>query len=198
MSYSTPAKKRGGVETVSHTHFIFPVLKNSEILQCLDELGIEVCKTELAEPQRHREKVRKIFWQLLEHCAGVTEEEIEKRAPSNIDRFVSKEEAELHENFVDVLFFQELRKLMKTCGVVDFSWKDLLVPTSKRLRCQLSATINMAKFREEQLKIYAELNEPRHQLLVTLEELHGENEQLQEQLNMTMADSDKKWMSTMC
>ena len=193
MSYSTPAKKRGGgVETVSHTHFIFPVLKIGEILQCLEELGIEVCKAELAEPQRHREKVRKIFWQLLEHCSGVTEEEIEKRAPTNLDRFVSKEEAELHENFVDVLFFQELRKLMKTCGILDFSWKDLLVPTSKRLRCQLSATINMAKFREEQLKIYAELNEPRHQLLVTLEELHGEHEQLQEQLNSAMADSDKK------
>ena len=193
MSYATPAKKRGGgVETVSHTNFIFPVLKNAEILQCLDELGIEVCKTELAEPQRHREKVRKIFWQLLEHCSGVTEDDIEKRCPEELDRFVSPEEAELHENFVDVLFFQEMRKLMKTCGIVDFSWKDLYVPTSKRLRCQLSATINMAKFREEQLKIYAELNEPRHQLLVTLEELHGENEQLQEQLNMALTESDKK------
>ena len=76
MSYSTPAK-RGGVETVSHTHFIFPVLKSTEILQCLDELGIDVCKAELTEPQRHREKIRKIFWQLLEHCTGITEEDIE-------------------------------------------------------------------------------------------------------------------------
>mmetsp|Transcript_51113 Transcript_51113/g.105136 ORF Transcript_51113/g.105136 Transcript_51113/m.105136 type:complete len:462 (+) Transcript_51113:70-1455(+) len=193
MSYSTPAKKRGGgVETVSHTHFIFPVLKNAEILQCLDELGIEVCKTELAEPQRHREKIRKIFWQLLEHCCGVTEEDIEKRCPTNLDRFVAPEETELHENFVDMLFFKEMRKMMNTCGIVDFSWKDIHVPTSKRLRCQLSAAINMAKFREEQLKIYAELNEPRHQLLMTLEELHAENAQLQEQLNMVLAESDKK------
>mmetsp|Transcript_6279 Transcript_6279/g.15261 ORF Transcript_6279/g.15261 Transcript_6279/m.15261 type:complete len:462 (-) Transcript_6279:196-1581(-) len=193
MSYTTPAKKRGGgVETVTHTQFIFPVLKNSEILQCLDELGIEVSKSELAEPHRHREKVRKIFWQLLEHCSGVTEDDIEKRCPTNLERFVAPEETELHENFLDVLFFQELRKLMKTCGIVDFSWKDIHAPTSKRLRCQLSATINMAKFREEQLKIYAELNEPRHQLLVALEELHGEQGQLQEQLNLTMAESDKK------
>lgn len=193
MSYTTPAKKRGGVvETVSHTHFIFPVLKNGEVLQCLEELGIEVCKSELAEPQRYREKIRKIFWQLLEHCTGLTEEDIEKRIPKNLDPFVAPEEAELHENFVDVLFFKEMRKLMYTCGIVDFSLKDIHVPTSKRLRCQLSATINMAKFREEQLKIYAELNEPRHQLLVTLEELHEENAQLQEQLNITLADSDKK------
>jgi len=193
MSYTTPAKKRGGgVETVSHTQFIFPVLKNSEILQCLDELGIEVSKSELAEPHRYREKIRKIFWQLLEHCSGVTEDDIEKKCPTNLERFVSKEETELHENFVDVLFFQAMRKLMKTCGILDFSWKDIHVPASKRLRCQLSATINMAKFREEQLKIYAELNEPRHQLLVALEELHGEQTQLQEQLNMAMRESDKK------
>jgi len=177
---------------VSHTHYIFPVLKNAEILQCLDELGIEVCKTELAEPQRHREKVRKIFWQLLEHCCGITEEDIEKRCPKNLDPYVAPEEAELHENFVDILFFKEMRKMMETCGIIDFSLKDIHVPTSKRLRCQLSAAINMAKFREEQLKIYAELNEPRHQLLVTLEELHAENAQLQEQLNIVLAESDQK------
>lgn len=191
--YSTPSKKRGGGnDTVSHTHFIFPVLKNVEILQCLDELGIEVCKTELAEPQRHREKIRKIFWQLLEHCCGITEEDIEKQCPTNLDEFVAPAEAELHDNFVDMLLFKELRKMMGTCGIVDFSWKDIHVPTSKRLRCQLSATINMAKFREEQLKIYAELNEPRHQLLMTLEELHAENGQLQEQLNIVLAESDQK------
>ena len=166
MSYSTPAK-RGGVETVSHTHFIFPVLKSTEILQCLDELGIDVCKAELTEPQRHREKIRKIFWQLLEHCTGITEEDIEKQCPSNLDRFVDPKESELHQNFTDVLFLVEVRKMMNACGVTDFSWKDLHVPTAKRLRCHLSATINMAKFREEQLKIYAELNEPRHQLLIT-------------------------------
>jgi len=192
MSYSTPSKKRGVVETVTNTQFIFPVLKNAEILQCLDELGIEVCKTELAEPQRHREKVRKIFWQLLEHCCGITEDDIEKRCPTNIDQYVAPAEVELHDNFVDMLFFKEMCKMMETCGIVDFSWKDIHVPTLKRLRCQLSAAINMAKFREEQLKIYAELNEPRHQLLVTLEELHAENVQLQEQLNIVLAESDQK------
>ena len=190
--YSTPAKKRGVVETVSHTHFIFPVLKNAEILQCLEELGIDVCKSELAEPQRHREKIRKIFWQLLDHCCGITEEDLERRCPKNLDQFVPQAEAELHDNFIDMLFFREMRKFMNTCGIVDFSWKDLHVPTSKRLRFQLSATINLAKFREEQLKVYAELNEPRAQLLLSLEEIQAENEQLRVCLNETMAESDKK------
>lgn len=49
---------------------------------------------------------------------------------------------------------------METCGFYDFGWKDLICPTPKRFRDQLSAAINMFKFREDQLKIYAELNEP--------------------------------------
>jgi hypothetical protein len=49
---------------------------------------------------------------------------------------------------------------METCGIYDFGWKDLICPTPKRFRDQLSAAINMFKFREDQLKIYAELNEP--------------------------------------
>ena len=49
---------------------------------------------------------------------------------------------------------------MKTCGIHDFGWKDLHFPNTKRFRSQLSAAINMAKFREDQLKLYAELNAP--------------------------------------
>jgi kinetochore protein Nuf2 len=193
--YSTPSKKvLGGVETISNTQFIFPVLKTGEILQCMAELGIDLSKAELSEPQRHKEKLRKVFWQLLDVCRGITEEDLQRRIPTSLERMgVPPAEQELHEdNLVDLLFFQEMRQCMKTCGIVDFSWKDLTYPTAKRFRCQLSATINMAKFREEQLKIYSELNEPRHQLLLTLEELHGENAQLQAQLDQVQAESNMK------
>lgn len=57
-------------------------------------------------------------------------------------------------------FYKSLRKCMKACGIHDFGWKDLHYPTAKRFRSQLSAAINMAKFREDQLKLYAELNAP--------------------------------------
>ena len=66
----------------------------------------------------------------------------------------------LHEDFGDLKFFLALRDLLQTCGYNAFSWRDLYAPTFKRLRLQLSAIINLAKFREEQLKVYAELNEP--------------------------------------
>ena len=45
----------------SPSTYIFPLLKNSDILQCMSELGIEMNKAELAEPIRHKERVRKVF-----------------------------------------------------------------------------------------------------------------------------------------
>jgi kinetochore protein Nuf2 len=170
----------------SHTQFIFPVLKSAEVLQCMTELGIEVSKIELTEPHRHKEKVRKVFWQLLDICCGITEEDLQKESPST-DHLPHPD---IHDDFTDMFFFRELRKCLATCGIYDFSLKDIHIPTAKRFRCQLSAIINMAKFREEQLKVYAELNEPRAQLLLTLEEIHKEHQQLNEQLQEAQAESN--------
>jgi len=97
-----------------------------------------------------------------------------------------------HEDFSDVRFFLELRKLMELCGYYDFGWKDLHSPTAKRFRSQVSAAINLAKFREDQLKLYAELNEPRIELLCALDEANEENSELGEQLTVAQTDSDNK------
>lgn len=166
-------------------------MKNSEILQCLEELNIDMSKTELTEPERFKEKLRKVFWQLLEVCCGVSEEEIKGRLPRTDHLEYAKElhDPEQH-GYVDMLFFQELRQLLKTCGVLDFSWKDLHMPKHKRLRIQLSAIFNLAKFREEQLKVYAELAEPRHEVLGLLEEKHVEHEHLAALLQQAQAASD--------
>jgi hypothetical protein len=67
---------------------------------------------------------------------------------------------ELHQDFGDLQFYTCLRDLFTDAGYDTFSWRDLHAPTPKRLRIQLSAIINMAKFREEQLQMYRELNEP--------------------------------------
>lgn len=139
--------------------YIFPLLKHSDILQCMSELGIEMTKAELAEPNRHKERTRKVFLQLLDICCGLTEDDFQP-SPAMLETAASCPFPQLHEDFSDLKFYRSLRKCMKTCGVHDFGWKDLHAPTAKRFRCQLSAAINMAKFREDQLKLYAELNEP--------------------------------------
>lgn len=60
MDLTTDSKMgRGG------HRFIFPSLRNSEILECLRELGIEMTKTELLEPANNREKLRNVFLKLV-------------------------------------------------------------------------------------------------------------------------------------
>jgi len=94
-------------------------------------------------------------------CSGITETDLEISDDVKT-QIESLRFSELYnaDGFSDIKYFQYLRKCLKTCGVYDFGWKDLHMPNSKRLRQQLSALINLVKFRAEQLQILAELNEP--------------------------------------
>ena len=49
---------------------------------------------------------------------------------------------------------------MEIAGYEHFSMRDLYAPDTKRLKHQLSAIINLAKHRDEQLRFYTELIEP--------------------------------------
>ncbi len=51
-----------------------------------------------------------------------------------------------------MLFAQSCRRLLGVCGVTDFSLLDVFKPDAKRLRRNLSAIINFAKFKEERLE----------------------------------------------
>jgi len=151
-------------------------------------------KSELVEPHRHKDRVRKVLLQMLDVCCGLKEEDFcPKKVFSSNPNVESLAEPELHEeSFSEVKFFKELRRCMEICGLLDFGWKDLHAPTSKRFRWQLSAVINMAKFREDQLKLYSDLNQPRAEYLLALEEVTEENSQLNRQLDATQMDSQNK------
>lgn len=43
----------------------FPILKDKEIIECLTDAGIEVSSNELMEPNRHKDKVKAIFLELV-------------------------------------------------------------------------------------------------------------------------------------
>lgn len=96
-------------------------------------------------------------------CAGKTEEDFER--PLNIPS-ESLSFPEHHDgNFNEWNYFEALQQLMTVCGYYEFSWRDLYHPEPKRLRLQLSAVINLAKYRESQLVTYSELREPVRLLL---------------------------------
>jgi hypothetical protein len=41
--------------------YCFPILKSQEILSCIGEIGVDVTQPELANPIRHKEKLRLIW-----------------------------------------------------------------------------------------------------------------------------------------
>ena len=97
----------------------------------------------------------------LEVCAGKTEKDfvatqallhkvVEQRLPY----------PELHQEWSELRFYTALRDMLENCGYNNFSWRDLYAPTKKRYQTQLSAILNLAKFREEQLELYGALTEP--------------------------------------
>lgn len=60
---------------------------------------------------------------------------------------------ELHEESIPRMnFYRSCARLLAVSGVNDFSMFDLMKPDAKRLRRNLSAIINFAKFREERLE----------------------------------------------
>jgi kinetochore protein Nuf2 len=100
---------------------------------------------------------------------------------------------ELHQEFNELQFYTCLRDLMTMAGYASFSWRDIHCPTPKRLRYQLSAIINLAKYREEQLRVYAELNEPRIALIQALDDVNAENAELQEQEQQVIQESKEQF-----
>ena len=89
---------------------------------------------------------------------GVSREEMQQPVFNAIDCL---QFPELHDNSIpNIMFSKNLSKLMSASGLQDFSLvKDLYKPEATRLRRNLSAIINFAKFREEKLSLFTELQD---------------------------------------
>ena len=90
---------------------------------------------------------------------------------------------ELHDSSIpNIVFSKNLGKLMTASGLQDFSLvKDLYKPESARLRRNLSAIINFAKFREEKLSLFTELQDQSDALGAKLASLREEHKRLSEE-----------------
>ncbi|TYZ67627.1 hypothetical protein PybrP1_000871 [[Pythium] brassicae (nom. inval.)] len=163
----------GGAQVYS-----FPLLKPSEIFACIREMQIPVAEDEIraCEPVA----IRKVLEVFIESIAGATREELNQPAFAGLGALTYPE---LHEESIpELAFFRAAARLLSACGVYDFGLKDVQTPTPKRVRRQLSALINFAKFREERLAAFGELTRDTDQLLKRKSALQDTNEQLQRQL----------------
>eukprot|EP00559_Dactyliosolen_fragilissimus_P003329 CAMPEP_0184855908 /NCGR_PEP_ID=MMETSP0580-20130426/1082_1 /TAXON_ID=1118495 /ORGANISM="Dactyliosolen fragilissimus" /LENGTH=446 /DNA_ID=CAMNT_0027350605 /DNA_START=41 /DNA_END=1378 /DNA_ORIENTATION=- len=177
--------------------FSFPLLKNQDIIQCLSEAGIELSLGELTEPNRHKERVKTVFTQLVQLNFGFGDKDIfADPIPKSMKTKVSTlPYPELHnDSLSDLRFWKACSHLMTICGLGnDFGWKDIYAPTPKRLRRQLSGAINFMKFREDRLQMYAELHEQRDELLEGLVEVNGERATLIKGLEQAEKEAEERW-----
>ena len=130
--------------------------------------------------------------QLAEICTGISREEMAQPAFSGLSVL---NYPELHEESISQLnSFRAVSKMMEICGIQDFSMKDFMAPSAKRLRRQLSGIINFAKFREERLVLLSDLNSTREVLLERMNKLKEQNETLNNRLALlreTTAEESK-------
>jgi kinetochore protein Nuf2 len=167
-------------QTMIRHDFAFPVLKVAGIAQCLHDIGISVTEDELLNPEKNIDQIKFIFEQLAELCTGITREEMAQPAFSGLN---SLNYPELHDNSVPSLnSYRACGKMMEICGIQDFTIKDFITPTAKRVRRQLSGIINFAKFRGEKQNILSDLSVTREDLLSKLNAKRATNDTLNNRL----------------
>ncbi|GMI40714.1 hypothetical protein TeGR_g7362, partial [Tetraparma gracilis] len=160
--------------------FSFPMLKGGEILQCMSELSVPLTEADLMEPEKNKANIRRAMVYLIELCTGVTRDSLSTPAFAGLNALSFPE---LHEDSIpELAFVRACAKMMAICGIPDFGLRDVTNPNSKRLRRQLSGVINFAKFREERLQMYGELNLNREELGEKMNQIQEDNAQLNEQL----------------
>lgn len=182
-SYAPKTPGRGARSTYS-----FPLLKNSEIVGCMPNLGIHMTEADLMEPEP--EFVMQVYETFVDLLAGVTREEL------NQPQFVGLGELdhpELHEDSIPRLaLYRATKKLLETSGCSGFRMKHMLRPSYKTFRSHLSALINFAKFREERAVSYTKFSAETDQLMDTKVSLNDKKKDLEEKVEVLRTEKENK------
>ncbi|KAK9816471.1 hypothetical protein WJX72_000700 [[Myrmecia] bisecta] len=164
--------------------YSFPILSDQELLPCLKEMELPCSAAQLAKPTY--EVVRPLYESMVTTLMGITREELQQPV---FQAIVALEFPELHDESIPaVAFTKNLGKLMAAAGVKDFTMQDLYKPDAQRLRRNLSAIINFAKFREEKLVPYTEMQEATEGILAERQDLEDLNRQLMSELRRLQAE----------
>lgn len=164
--FSRELPSRNVAEAVSSANFIkmdyagangfsFPVLTRSELLQCTDELKVDVTEEDINKPCTQR--VLLIYDFFTDLLMGFTRDSFTQLSFRAQQQFNGQHDEQIYQDAIGLVsYFKQLRKLMADVGVDDFTMKDILRPDGQRFRRCLSALINFAKFREERFALFEE------------------------------------------
>eukprot|EP00658_Telonema_sp_P-2_P030263 TRINITY_DN22886_c0_g1_i3.p2 TRINITY_DN22886_c0_g1~~TRINITY_DN22886_c0_g1_i3.p2 ORF type:complete len:444 (+),score=171.95 TRINITY_DN22886_c0_g1_i3:198-1529(+) len=142
-------------------HYSFPTLSEQEVIDVFAELQIPLSTQSLTKPPTGF--MRDLYERCLAMLTGIRREEITTR---NFAATQCLSDPGLHDDTIpEIQFFRELRRLMETVGITDFSRRDVDKPVKERTVRILSAIINFAKFRLDKMDQIEEFEEDLENLL---------------------------------
>lgn len=161
----------------------FMLLKDSEIVGCITDIGIPFTVADLAKPNPLQ--VQMIFEWFAELILNATRETVdpamraaaEDIAGDNGDMLFPPDTRNL------MGFYVSLRRLLLECGIRDFSFTDLYKPTQPRLVKIFSYLINFVRFRESQTSVIDAHFNKAEQTKGRIESLYGENQDMEARLD---------------
>ncbi|KAK9479472.1 Nuf2 family-domain-containing protein [Lipomyces japonicus] len=158
---------------------IFPLLEFSEISICLRGCDFVVAEDLLQKPTALF--FQQLYEQMVASFLGIT---FENQAPlleicsEGRETFESARPARSMFSLV-----RASARLMRICGVDDFSMADFIKPEPQRIRRLLSAVVNFARFREEHMGVCEDLIQRSEETSVATEQAYqnivSSNERLQ-------------------
>jgi len=142
-------------------HYSFPTLDEQEVIDVFAELQIPLTKESLTKPPQGF--MRDLYERCLSMLTGIRREAITCR---NLAATQCLSDPGLYDDTIpEIQFFRELRGLMETVGIIDFSRRDIDKPVKERTIRILSAVINFAKFRLDKMDQIEEFEEQLENLL---------------------------------
>ncbi|KAH9807823.1 putative kinetochore protein NUF2 [Teratosphaeria destructans] len=160
----------------------FMVLPDREIAGCISDIGLQFTVEDLRKPNpQHIQKIFEHFGELLtnttrEVVAPAMKKAAEDMYGDDADRIFPPDNREL------MAFFVTMRRLLNECGILDFTFSDLMRPTHARLVKIFSYIINFVRFRESQTSVIDEHYDTAEHTKNKIEQLYLANQDKEDQL----------------
>ncbi|XP_060080439.1 kinetochore protein Nuf2-like [Ylistrum balloti] len=174
----------------------FPLKPWESCLSFLKEdYQIHVEEMDFRKPDANR--WQNIYCQLLELMTEVPVDSIIQKAVLQSSQYF--EHPELYEDTMPLMIVTlALQRFLVTCGIMDFSVKDLQAPTPGRVTKICSAVINFMLFRNKQMEVFLNLKEKNEKFREQHEGLLQTNEGLKRKINSIKAEKAKQEPAIRC
>ncbi|KAI9355939.1 Nuf2 family-domain-containing protein [Zopfochytrium polystomum] len=159
--------------------FSFPLLKPSEVLACLQELGLQVSMEDLERPNAVR--MTTVYESFTDTLMGLSREQFAQPSYAALEVL---DYPDLHMETLALMgFFRQLVKLICDVGLGDISIRDVVKPEPGRVRRILSAIINFTKFRGERIGEFEKCVAEQAEYYKQKEDLHEQRRELADVVN---------------